>query len=75
MFPQIISKKRIKLKNYIFLKLFFFERNENFFKTYVKPPNPIVVKKLIANLVFLGSSLGNRPENASNRVLKIKTGL
>jgi hypothetical protein len=33
----------------------------NTYKTYVKPPRPIVVKKLIANLVSLGLSRGKRP--------------
>jgi hypothetical protein len=31
----------------------------------VNPPNPMEVKKLIANLVFLGLSLGNNPEKIS----------
>jgi hypothetical protein len=31
----------------------------------VSPPNPMDVKKLMANRVFLGLSLGNMPENTS----------
>jgi hypothetical protein len=37
--------------------------------THVSPPRPMDVKKLIANLVFLGSSRGNRPSNATCIVL------
>ena len=40
--------------------------------TYVKPPRPIRVKKLIENLAFLGLSLGNKPLNASSKALKTK---
>lgn len=39
--------------------------------TYVRPPKPIEVKKLIANRVFLGLSLGNNPVNASCNVLML----
>jgi len=42
--------------------------------TYVRPPSPIDVKKLIANLVFLGWSLGIIPSKQPWRVLKIITG-
>ena len=31
--------------------------------TYVSPPRPIDVKKLMANLVFLGLSRGSKPSN------------
>lgn len=30
---------------------------------YVSPPRPIDVKKLMANLVFLGLSRGSKPSN------------
>ena len=40
--------------------------------TYVRPPRPIVVKKLIANLVFLGLSLGSIPSKNPCSVLKKK---
>jgi len=34
-------------------------------RSSVSPPKPIYVKKLMANLVFRGSSRGNRPSKAS----------
>ena len=37
--------------------------------TYVRPPKPIVVKKLMANLVFLGLSLGMMPAKYGDSVL------
>jgi len=39
-------------------------------ETYVRPPRPMDVKKSIANLVFLGLSLGNMPPKASSRDLE-----
>lgn len=42
-------------------------------KSAVKPPKPIEVKKLMANLVFFGSSRGNSPSKCICSVLKIKT--
>jgi len=41
-----------------------------FLNTYVIPPSPIDVKKLMANLVLRGSSLGNIPSKKGARVLK-----
>ena len=38
--------------------------------TYVRPPRPIEVKKLIEKRVFFGSSRGKMPSNASASVLK-----
>ena len=37
--------------------------------TNVSPPKPIDVKKLIANLVFLGLSRGSIPSNAADKNL------
>lgn len=37
-------------------------------RSAVSPPRPIDVKKLMANRVFLGRSLGNRPSKASCNV-------
>ena len=36
--------------------------------TYVSPPRPIEVKKLMANLVFLGLSRGMIPSNAGANI-------
>ena len=38
--------------------------------SYVSPPRPIEVKKLIANRVFFGLSRGRRPSNADESSLK-----
>lgn len=38
--------------------------------TYVNPPKPIEVKKLIENLVFLGLSRGKTPSKYSSSVLE-----
>lgn len=40
------------------------------FHTHVNPPKPILVKKLILNLVLRGLSLGNNPSNDSAKNLK-----
>ena len=39
--------------------------------TYVSPPRPIEVKKLMENLVFRGLSRGIRPSNAGAKNLYI----
>jgi hypothetical protein len=41
--------------------------------TYVNPPRPIEVKKLMENRVFRGSSLGKRPSKACCKTLQNKT--
>jgi hypothetical protein len=46
--------------------------NKNIFYTYVNPPSPIDVKKLIENRVFFGLSRGKIPAKYSNNVLKYK---
>ena len=38
--------------------------------TYVSPPRPIEVKKLMANLVFFGLSRGSKPSNARESSLE-----
>ena len=38
------------------------------YMTYVKPPRPMEVKKLIANLVSFGLSLGKIPSNAEANI-------
>lgn len=40
-------------------------KSRNKAQTYVKPPRPIVVKKLMANRVSRGLSRGNKPSKAS----------
>lgn len=55
MLPQIIPKKR----NCIAMLC-----GDSFFFAYVSPPRPIEVKKLMANLVFLGLSRGSNPSKA-----------
>ena len=39
-------------------------------QTYVSPPRPIEVKKLMENRVFLGLSRGSKPSNARERSLE-----
>ena len=46
--------------SFIFFSFFF----KNFLRSNVKPDNPMNEKKLIANLEFLGWSLGNSPSKA-----------
>lgn len=50
-------------------KLNCFRSNMSISVTYVSPPRPMVVKKLMENLVFLGLSLGKSPSKYGWRVL------